>query len=275
MAYTAIESMRKKNQERFGYDVGPMQPPLYSNRRRRDDLKSSALRFLHNHCEELRFDSIRESEENNNGVYQGTSLKPGQIPYNMQMDIDRLCLEKALESFIDSGVAEDAYTVYYCFLEIFFGQYGKSKKMVELLSEYESNGSSLLMKHRDHYSHSVYVFALGLAIYETNEAYRLCFRTFYHLEDKKENEIANLFLEYWGLTSLFHDIGYPFELPFEQVMSYEEVRGHKRGKGSLYIAYRDLPALTSMDEKAKRHFKNLYGKTYDTVTDLFAHELAQ
>ena len=105
MAYTAIESMRKKNQERFGYDVGPMQPPLYSNRRRRDDLKSSALRFLHNHCEELRFDSIRESEENNNGVYQGTSLKPGQIPYNMQMDIDRLCLEKALESFIDSGVA--------------------------------------------------------------------------------------------------------------------------------------------------------------------------
>ena len=26
------------------------------------------------------------------------------------------------------------------------------------------------MKHRDHFSHSVYVFALGLAIYETNES---------------------------------------------------------------------------------------------------------
>ncbi len=30
--------------------------------------------------------------------------------------------------------------------------------MIELLSEYEANGSGLLMKHRDHYSHSVYVF---------------------------------------------------------------------------------------------------------------------
>ncbi len=273
MAYTAIESMRKKNQERFGYDVGPMQPPLYSNRRRRDDLKSSALRFLHNHCEELRFDSIRESEENNNGVYQGTSLKPGQIPYNMQMDIDRLCLEKALESFIDSGVAEDAYTVYYCFLEIFFGQYGKSKKMVELLSEYESNGSSLLMKHRDHYSHSVYVFALGLAIYETNEAYRLCFRTFYHLEDKKENEIANLFLEYWGLTSLFHDIGYPFELPFEQVLSYFEVDNKERGEDSIFLAYHSVESLTRLDAEMNDRLVKLYERRFSTMNELLAFDI--
>ena len=44
-----------------------------------------------------------------------------------------------------------------------------------MLSEYESNGSSLLMKHRDHYSHSVFVFALGLAIYETNAHFRRAF----------------------------------------------------------------------------------------------------
>ena len=273
MAYTAIETMRRKNRERFGADVGPKQPPLYSNRRGRNDLKSAALRFLHSRCEELRFDPAREAEENETGVYQGMSLKSGQIPYNMQMDLDRLCLEKALESFIDSGAAEDAYAVYYCFLELFIGQYGRASKMVELLSEYESNGSSLLMKHRDHYSHSVYVFALGLAIYETNEAYRDSFRSFYHLEDRRENESANLFLEYWGLTSLFHDIGYPFELPFEQVLSYFEVQRKERGKGSLYLAYHDVEALTALDEVSKVHFEILFGRRFETTSELLARDI--
>ena len=275
MAYTAFETMRKKNMERFGSDVGPMQPPLTVSRRGRNDLKSASLRFLHDRCEELRFDADKEAKENKTGVYLGKSLKSGQIPYNMQMDVDRLCLEKALASFIDSGVAEDAYTVYYCFLELFFGQYGKSKKMVELLSEYEANGSSLLMKHRDHYSHSVYVFALGLAIYETNAAFRSSFRQFYRLEEQRENDSANLFLEYWGLTSLFHDIGYPFELPFEQVLSYFEVDRHERGKGSLYLAYHDVEALTGLDEASKDRFQTLFGRRFDTVTELLAWDITR
>ena len=273
MAYTAIEKMRKINEARFGADVGPMQPPLYVNRRQKNDLKSAALRFVHNRCEALRFSKEKEEEEKAEGRYLGKSLKPGQIPYNMQMDIDRLCLEKALETFIDSGVAEDAYAVYYCFLEMFFGQYGKSKGMVELLSEYEANGSSLLMKHRDHYSHSVYVFALGLALYETNEAYRSSFRAFYHLEGRKENEAANLFLEYWGLTALFHDIGYPFELPFEQVLSYFEVENQERGRGCLYLAYHDVEALTGLEEGAKAHFEALYGQRFETTSELLAYDI--
>ena len=203
MAYTAIENMRKRNEARFGSDVGPQQPPLYQNRFCQQDLKSAALRFLRERCEQLLFDPARETEERQTGAFLGKSLSANQIPFNMEMDVNRLCLEKALEAFIDSGVAEDAYTVYYCYLDMFLGRYGNSKRMVELLSEYEANGSSLLMKHRDHYSHSVYVFALGLAIYETNEAYRNSFWRFYRLEGRKENERANLFLEYWGLTALF------------------------------------------------------------------------
>ena len=279
MAYTALEEMRQVNRERFGRDVGPCQPSLCGGGLLRTDLKSSALRFLHERCEKLRFDDRIAGQEAADGVFRGTSLKQGQIPYNMQMDINRLCLEKALERFIDSGVAEDAYDVYYCYLEIFFGHYGKSKKMVELLSEFESNGSSLLMKHRDHYSHSVYVFALGLAIYETNEAYRGVFKKFYRISTREDNREADrkaacLFLQYWGLASLFHDIGYPFELPFEQVMSYFEVDKQERGKGSLYVAYHDLDALTRLSEAAARQFRKLYGRDFKDITEVLAMDIA-
>ena len=279
MSYTALEKMRISNLEAYGKDVGPAQPVLFGSGLERTDLKSAALRFLHERCEELKFDASVEKEETETRKYQGTSLKPNQIPYNMQMDLNRLCLEKSLERFIGSGVAEDAYDVYYCYLEIFFGHYGKSKKMVELLSEFESNGSSLLMKHRDHYSHSVYVFALGLAIYETNSTYRRKFKEFYGIRPdggkREERKAANLFLEFWGLASLFHDIGYPFELPFEQVMSYFEVNKQERGKESLYIAYHNLDTLTQLGSAAKKQFRKLYKKDFGSVTEILAYDIAR
>ena len=143
--------------------------------------------------------------------------------------------------------------------------------MIELLSEFESNGSSLLMKHRDHYSHAVYVFALGLAIYETNENYRNAFQKFYDLSD--DNEAAIAFLEYWGLSSLFHDIGYPFELPFEQVMAYYEVNRQKRSIDAPLIAYKDVSVLTSISEKAQKQLESIYKREFTDTCELFAHEI--
>lgn len=277
MAYTAIEKMRKNNIERFGRETGPISPAEHYTGEE-CSLKGLALRFLHTRCEDLKFDPEREEEEEKTGLLQGDSFLPGQIPYNMQMDINRLCLERELEKFIDSGVAEDAYNIYYCFLETFFGHYGKTKKMVELLSEFESNGSSLLMKHRDHYSHSVYVFALGLAIFEASPLYREAFRSFYGYPEASEgsgddHRLAHAFLEYWGMTALFHDIGYPFELPFEQVLAYGEVQHHERGPGSTFMAYRDISRLTGLSEEEKNHFEKLYGKAFETTNDLFAHAI--
>ncbi len=269
MSYTALAKMREYNKNRFGEDVGPFEPDKFFAT---DgfDLKSAALRFIHDRCEGLKFDTKKDSEFDT-GKFTGCSIGKDQIPYNMQMDINRLCLERELEHFIDSGVAEDAYNVYYCYLEIFFGHYGKSKKMIELLSEFESNGSSLLMKHRDHYSHSVYVFALGLAIYETNENYRKAFKKFYGL--RGENKAAIAFLEYWGLTSLFHDIGYPFELPFEQVMAYYEVNRQSRKIDAPLIAYKNVSVLTKISEEAQKQLTEVYGRSFADTTELFAHEL--
>lgn len=268
MAYTALQEMQTINRERIGGECGPFQPEYY-HEGKGNDMKTAALRFLREGCEGLRFGAVSVAEEMSSGRLSGTSLKEKQIPYNMQMDIDRICLEKALEQFIDSGTAEDAYAVYYCYLEMFVGNYGKSKHMVELLSEFESNGSSLLMKHRDHYSHSVYVFALGLAIYETNENYRKAFTDFYGLGDNANH----FYLQYWGLTSLFHDIGYPFELPFEQVMSYFEIDQAKRSAGIPYLAYHCLDDFLNFTEEEKSHFNGLYGREMGSAPALLAHDI--
>ncbi|WP_461811734.1 hypothetical protein, partial [Faecalimonas sp.] len=67
-------------------------------------------------------------------------MKLNQIPINMEKDIDRLCLEKAIERFLKSGKKEDAFDVYFCYLEMFIGDYEKNRRVVELLSEYEVNG---------------------------------------------------------------------------------------------------------------------------------------
>jgi len=278
MSYTAFTHMREVNRTRFSQDVGPIQPDRHFTEKDHS-LKGSALRFLHDRCEELLFSEEMTAAEAE-GCYLGTGIAQNQIPYNMQMDVNRLCLERELERFIDSGVAEDAYNVYYCYLEMFLGRYGKSKKMVELLSEFESNGSSLLMKHRDHYSHSVYVFALGLAIYETNIYYRNAFKRFYGFntnesDRKADHAAANTFLQFWGLTSLFHDIGYPFELPFEQVMSYFEVENLKRGKNSILIAYRDLDVLTGLSDEERVHLRELYGEDFNSIEELFAYDITQ
>ena len=274
MAYTALKQMRDRNQKLLGIKAGPRQPERHYDTIDHG-LKAMALRFLHVRCEGLKFDAEVEAQEKETGRFMGAGLKPGQIPYNMQMDLNRLCLERELETFIDSGVAEDAYNIYYCYLEMFFGHYGKSKKMVELLSEFEANGSSLLMKHRDHYSHSVYVFALGLAIYESNAVFRRHFKIFYEFDPDENNMEADhaaacCFLEYWGLTSLFHDIGYPFELPFEQVLSYYEVAGRKRGEGCLYLAYHNVDTITRLGDEAKEQFRKLYNRSFETTEELFA-----
>jgi len=275
MAYTAIEKMRRINQERFGKDTGPIQPYLTRKSENGCDLVSASLRFLHERCEGLRLSPEREREEAETGKYTGTSLRQGQIPYNMQMDLDRLCLERELEKFFETGTAEDAYTVYYAYLEMFLGRYANSNQMIELLSEFESNASSLLMKHRDHYSHSVYVFALGLAFYESNARFRETYQAFYGFSFTREHEAAAHFLEYWGLTSLFHDIGYPFEIPFEQVLAYFEMDRKDRGEGSPHMVYRGLDSLTGLDPEARARFRALFGRAFASTDGLLAYGLRE
>ena len=274
MGYSAIEKMRQEHLKQFGKDVGPFVPRPIGKEAKGMDLKSAALRFLEKRCEDLRFDSSKEKLEKN-GHYEGKSAAPNQIPYNMQMDLERLCMKNELAKFIDSGVAVDAYTVYFAYMEMFMGAGGRSQSIVELLSEFESNASSLVMSHRDHYSHSVYVFALGLAIFETNSWFRKVFSKAYGFRDKGEGrESAHAFLEYWGLAALFHDIGYPFEIPFEQVMSYYAVRKKEDRGSTVYIAYRNVNPLIQIGAEDGARLKELYGREFTDVVDLLGYAIS-
>ncbi len=250
------------------------------------DLKDLAIRFLHNTCEELRFDGDKSGEDGPDS-YTGRSSNIKQIPYNMEMDIDRLCLENSLMHFLESGTSQDAFNVYLCYIDMFMGSYGKSRHIIEMLSEFESNGSSLLMKHRDHYSHSVYVFALGLAVFESNTAYKEVYRKYYGFNS--DRMAAHHYLKFWGLTSLFHDIGYPFELPFEEICGYfesdrdydddKELKGKKTARYNRpYMAYHDVEKYIELSVEQSKKLQALYGLEKDahffaTTNDLFAYDL--
>lgn len=241
----------------------------------KNTLGEAALTFIREYCEGLRFDKTKAINAfADNLDREGKSLRANQIPFNMEKDIDRLCLENAVERFLKSGKKEDAFDIYFCYLDMFVGDYKKTRRMIELLSEFEANGSSLLMKHRDHYSHSVYVFVLGLAIYRSNKIFRDEYKKYYNLQD--EHEAAGHYLQYWGLSSLFHDIGYPFELPFEQVASYFEVDGDKR-EDRPFVAYHKLEAFTRLNKATQRRLGAAFGtgteKILTSTDELFAYAL--
>ena len=263
MGYSYIQNdrLRKLNsiEEKFG----------------KNSFEYSAVDFIRNKCEGLRFDTTKENEKGNPDLYTGKCTGSGQIPYNMEKDIDRYTLENSIINFLYTGKKEDAYTIFYCFLEMFIGDYSRTESMVELLSEYESNGSRLLLKHRDHYSHSAFVFIWGLAIYNSNPKFRNSYNAFYKVDG---SDAANHFLEYWGLTSLFHDIGHPFELPFEQLESYFEVDTQKR-KDAPFLSYSNLSNLIKIDKKIARRINDVYTDdifaVFENTNELFAYAITK
>lgn len=248
MGYSALEKMRQSNSAAYGIAY-PSAPRDLREKKNLSNMERSCLTFIRDLCEDLRFDPGKNDLTDRTGG----SIKKNMIPYNMEMDIDRLCLENAIHRFMNSGTAQDAFDVYFCFLEMYLGDYAKAKKMIEMLAEFENNASSLLMKHRDHYSHSVYVFVLGTAIYANSAAYRESYRSFCGAAD--ERAAAHHFLRHWGFASLFHDIGYPFELPFEQVKSYfgDTIQDVP------FVCYRGLDRYLALSDAERDHYEALLG----------------
>lgn len=240
MGYNALSEMQKKNRADYGIEGSPLIPGLPSATR---NFGRETLAFLRESCEDLKFD-VSDAQRSAFEDLDGRSSGPGTIPYNMERDLDRLSFEAAVGRFLESGSREDAFDIYYCYCEIFkpFGAgYDSTGLLLEMLSEHETNASSLLMKHRDHYSHSVYVFLIGLAIYRNHAALRTAYNRKYDLDEGPQ--AACHFLEYWGLTSLFHDIGYPFEIAHQQMKAYvcKLFKNNNDDYGfAPYVSYRNM-----------------------------------
>lgn len=175
------------------------------------------------------------------------------------------CLKRALCKFCATGKKEDAFSVYYCFCEIFkvFGSgYGSMNRLLEFLSDHELHSGELLTKHRDHYSHSVYVFALGIAIYANDPSYRDLFLDFYRSEKADDTD----FLYRWGLTALFHDIGYPFQLAHEQIKDYTGGLWGANNPSNPFVSYENMESLLSLSGESVNGKRS----APDTVTELLA-----
>lgn len=240
MSYRVLEEMQKKNLSDYGIAGTAAIPNLPKAAR---NYGREALLFIREYCTDLGFDTADPARAALADA-DGKSNAPGTVPYNMERDLDRLSLERAAGRFLATGTREDAFDIYYCYCEIFrpFGAgYETTGLLLELLSEHETNASSLLMKHRDHYSHSVYVFLIGLAIYRGHAGFREAYLKKYGLQDGPA--AAHHFIRYWGMTSLFHDIGYPFEIAHQQMKAYvcklDSSNSDERGFAP-YVSYRHM-----------------------------------
>lgn len=176
-----------------------------------------------------------------------------------------------VRKFLKSGKKDDAFSTYFAFTEIFKFE-GESEnsidKLVNFLAEHEFHSGELLSKHRDHYSHSVYVFALGLAYFANTQAFRNIYANYYKLDQK---DVANHFLHYWGLVSLFHDIGYPFQLAHEQINNYTG-KLWPGDEDDPYVTYKNIAKLTKLSDQVKLDLAEKYPGIAD-INELFIKAL--
>lgn len=231
------------------YSLLPVEPVYRSKR----NIDKCCLDFIRNECESLFVPDAAVFET------LDTAEKIDSIPLEsyraaLARDTDRLCLERAIHQFSESGSKESAFDVYFAFCEIFrpFGKnYSTSRILLEMLAEHESNASSLMMKHRDHYSHSIYVFMIGIAVFANNKDIRAAFYEKYCPEDDNTSRKNGEFLRLWGMAALFHDIGYPFEIAHQQLQAFFEKLNY--ASKSMFVSYRnwDHDDKYLMDESKK------------------------
>ena len=201
----------------------------------------------------------------------GKSIERNGCEYNFNRDTDKLCFKNALSRFLRTGAKEDAFDVFFCYTEIYkiFGGYKQGNdSLLELLYQHEANSATLLTKHRDHYSHSVYVFALGLAMFMSN-------KTIYNAFAKRygEEHIFENFLKYWGMAGLFHDVGYPYEIAFLEVLQYGEKIDNDNGDERLKMQYANLQGFIALSENEVTKCGDFMPAGRQDINALFASEI--
>ena len=253
----------------YGEDDG-VKELLEKLRRGKRYLSEDESRKLESLIKKYELDGVEYQLENNalKCIYKSAVKKDGN---RTMIDEGLLCIYHSIRRFMETGSKYDAFDVYCCYTDRYLVG-DKLQELINFISSYENNASRLVQKHRDHYSHSVYVFILGLAIYQTNIKVRETFKKTYkftsnYLEhmagDSSDESIDEKFIRLWGLTSLFHDIGYQFEIPFTQIkenenncFKYESNDGFY--EHTIFFHYHNMDKFTEL----KNFFKSCESKAW-------------
>lgn len=194
------------------------------------------------------------------------------------LQVDSLCFKTALKRFLRTGTKENAYDVFFCYVEVFkmFGGYGEdTDTLLNLLYDHEVSAATLLKKHRDHYSHSAYIFAIGLALYYKFPQIREAFKT-QCLQKEGEPNIcdAHDFLKTWGLASLFHDVGYPFEITFQNLVEYQANLFGDKDNSLVQASYANIDGLVSLSEEEISRLGEYGDKKVKNINDVLSIALS-
>ncbi len=156
------------------------------------------------------------------GCYHAMYADESVTNPDAQRRTDFLCFFQAVSRLLNDPVTDNAFDVYFCYAELFhvFGEgYAEVRKVLELLCSHEEQAGKLSARHRDHYVHSALIFAIGLAFYAGKPQLRAAFDAKAHGGFRNN---AEEFLFTWGLSALFHDIGYPYELAHNEIREYNK-----------------------------------------------------
>lgn len=209
------------------------------------------------------------------------------IPKGEQYIIDEkmYALYFAIHHFMETGGHLEAFDLYCIYSGAFLNDEGDQlHNMMNFVASYENGAARLVQSHRDHYVHSAYVFILGLAMFHTQKSYREAFSSTYFESGKKERDCYSKFVDLWGLTALFHDIGYQYEIPFNQIREnnkfdyitdIKNIKTVPVEKRNVYFQYKNMDKLTELLNIFQVHGLSLKSKTHYTeeFLDMYLNEL--
>lgn len=162
--------------------------------------------------------------------YLSSFFKNLEIYEDINNNKDYKCeIFSSIHKFLNKSTPENAYAVYETFFKAYWIGTQRNEnpflKLTEKMKQFEELAGKLTSKQRDHYVHSIFVFLLGLVVYEQNKYFRKTFdlyaldkQKYFDCYDTKHEE----FFYRWGLASLFHDIAYPLEITLKQASLYTD-----------------------------------------------------
>ncbi len=181
-----------------------------------------------------------------------------------------LLLKSAVAAFAEAETEENAAAVYRLFRDGYsFSQDSDILGLIDMMHTFERRSERIVDSQRDHYVHSVNVFILGLCIYSSSKRYREFFAKRHHASVFRSPEEDFLYI--WGLASLFHDIGYPVEIAYNQIRRFLRIASCSEDSRIAPIpefrALEDLTVSPGVDtlRMLSERLSGALGVDYDTL----------